>query len=298
MTVQVSGVWPILYSFFNADGNLDRDAMRLQVQCCLAQNIQGLAVLGLATEINKLSQDEQLQILRWAMEDLQGRLPLVVTVSGVDSATQIEFARQASDLGASWLILQPPPRRPLNEEECFEHFSEVMNNINLPVAIQNAPEYLGVGLSALKIFDLKLRHPNFQILKGEGSAVQVEQLVHVLGKQMQVFNGRGGIELVDSLRAGCAGLIPAPELIDRQVQIYQFWRKGLLEEAEKLHTAILPMIVFNMQTIPHLICYGKRLLAARLGLTVFDRPPFQTPTNFGLQKISEFATRLGPLSQE
>ena len=149
-----------------------------------------------------------------------------------------------------------------------------------------------------KILELKLRHPNFQILKGEGSAVQVEQLVHVLGKQMLVFNGRGGIELVDSLRAGCAGLIPAPELIDRQVQIYQFWRKGLLEEAEKLQTAILPMIVFNMQTIPHLICYGKRLLAARLGLTVFDRPPFQTPTNFGLQKISEFATRLGPLSQE
>ncbi len=298
MTVHVSGVWPILYSFFNADGNLDRDAMRLQVQCCLAQNIQGLAVLGLATEINKLSQDEQLQILRWTMEDLEGRLPLVVTVSGVDSTTQIEFARQASDLGASWLILQPPPRRPLDEEECFEHFSEVMNNIHLPVAIQNAPEYLGVGLSAPKILELKLRHPNFQILKGEGSAVQIEQLVHVLGKQMLVFNGRGGIELVDSLRAGCAGLIPAPELIDRQVQIYQFWRKGLLEEAEKLHTAILPMIVFNMQTIPHLICYGKRLLAARLGLTVFDRPPFQAPTNFGLQKISEFATRLGPLSQE
>ena len=47
------------------------------------------------------------------------------------------------------------------------------------------------------------------------------------------------------------------------------------------------MIVFNMQTIPHLICYGKRLLAARIGLNVFDRSPFQAPTKFGLQKISE-----------
>jgi len=59
MTIQASGIWPILYSFFKADGNLDRDAMRLQVQCCLAQNIRGLAVLGLATEANKLSQDVQ-----------------------------------------------------------------------------------------------------------------------------------------------------------------------------------------------------------------------------------------------
>ena len=124
----------------------------------------------------------------------------------------------------------------------------------------------------------------------------VEQLVHDLEGQMQVFNGRGGIELVDSLRAGCAGLIPAPELVDRQVQIYQFWRGELFEEAEKLQSEILPIIVFSMQTIPHLICYGKRLLAARMGLNVFDRSPFQAPTKFGLQKISEFASHLGPLS--
>ena len=296
MNSETSGIWPILYSFFKDDGNLDRAAMRLQVQCCLAQNIQGLAVLGLVTEVNKLSQDEQLKVLRWSMEDLEGRLPLAVTVSGPDASTQIKFAREASDLGASWLILQPPSRPNLDEEKCFEHFSEVMNSINLPVAIQNAPEYLGVGLSATKILELKRRHSNFQLLKGEGSAVDVEQLVQNLKGQMRVFNGRGGIELVDSLRAGCAGLILAPELVDRQVQIYQFWRKGLFAEAEKLQREILPMIVFNMQTIPHLVCYGKRLLAARMGLTVFDRPPFQTPTKFGLQKISEFASYLGPLS--
>ena len=177
MTIQASGIWPILYSFFKADGNLDRDAMRLQVQCCLAQNIQGLAVLGLATEANKLSQDEQLKILMWSME---GRLPLAGTVSGQDASTQIEFAKQASDFGASWLLLQPPSRRPLEEEECFEHFSKVMSSINLPVAIQNASEYLGVGLSAKKILELKKRHSNFQLLKGEGSAVVVEQLVQDL----------------------------------------------------------------------------------------------------------------------
>ena len=189
MNSETSGIWPILYSFFKADGNLDRAAMRLQVQCCLAQKIQGLVVLGLATEVNKLSQDEQLKILRWSMEDLEGRLPLAVTVSGPDASTQIEFAKQASDLGASWLILQPPSRRPLDEEDCFAHFSEVMSSINLTVAIQNAPEYLGVGLGAKKILKLKKRHSNFQLLKGEGSAVIVEQLVHDLEGQMQVFNG-------------------------------------------------------------------------------------------------------------
>ena len=295
MKTEFSGIWPILYSFFREDGNLDRNAMRCQVQACLTQNIQGLAVLGLATEVHKLTSDEQLKILKWAVEDLQGRLPLAVTVSGPDASTQLQFAKKASDLGANWLILQPPSRRPLSEEECFDHFSEVMSSIQLPIAIQNAPEYLGVGLSIPKIVELNQRHSHFKLLKGEGSAVEVEQLVKALKSKMQVFNGRGGIELVDSLRAGCAGLIPAPELVDRQVQIYQFWRDGLTEEAEAFQKEILPMIVFNMQTIPHLLCYGKRLLAARLGLNVFDRAPFQAPSEFGLQRIATFAKDLGPL---
>ncbi len=295
MNTEFSGIWPILYSFFGEDGNLDRAAMRCQVQACSTQNIQGLAVLGLATEVHKLTSDEQLKILKWAVEDLQGKLPLAVTVSGPDASAQLQFAKKASYLGASWLILQPPSRRPLSEEECFDHFSEVMNSIQLPIAIQNAPEYLGVGLSIPKIIDLNQRHSHFKLLKGEGSAVEVEQLVKALKSKMQVFNGRGGIELVDSLRAGCAGLIPAPELVDRQVQIYQFWRDGLTEEAEAFQKEILPMIVFNMQTIQHLLCYGKRLWAARLGLTVFDRAPFQAPSKFGLQRIAAFAKDLGPL---
>ena len=295
MNTEFSGIWPILYSFFGEDGNLDRAAMRCQVQACLTQNIQGLAVLGLATEVHKLTSDEQLKILKWAVEDLQGKLPLAVTVSGPDASTQLQFAKKASDLGANWLILQPPSRRPLSEEECFNHFSEVMSSIQLPIAIQNAPQYLGVGLSIPNIVELNQRHSHFKLLKGEGSAVEVEQLVKALTSKMQVFNGRGGIELVDSLRAGCAGLIPAPELVDRQVQIYQFWRDGLTEEAEAFQKEILPMIVFNMQTIPHLRCYGKRLLAARLGLNVFDRAPFQAPSEFGLQRIATFAKDLGPL---
>ena len=295
MNTEFSGIWPILYSFFGEDGNLDRAAMRYQVQACLTQNIQGLAVLGLATEVHKLTSDEQLKILKWAVDDLEGRLPLAATVSGPDASTQLQFAKKASDFGANWLILQPPSRRPLSEEECFNHFSEVMCSIQLPIAIQNAPQYLGVGLSIPNIVELNQRHSHFKLLKGEGSAVEVEQLIKALKSRMKVFNGRGGIELVDSLRAGCTGLIPAPELVDRQVQIYQFWRDGLTEEAEAIQKEILPMIVFNMQTIPHLLCYGKRLLAARLGLNVFDRAPFQAPSEFGLKRIAAFAKDLGPL---
>jgi 4-hydroxy-tetrahydrodipicolinate synthase len=113
--------------------------------------------------------------------------------------------------------------------------------------------------------------------------------------RLAVFNGRGGLELPDNLRAGCAGLIPAPDCFEAQVQIYAAMRRGDEEEAERLYREILPAIVFVMQSIDHLICYGKRLAAARMGVKhLYDRGPALSPTPFGEAAVARFAARLGP----
>ena len=74
------GVWPILYAFFDETGALDRAAMRMQVDACVRGGAHGIAVMGLATEVGKLDVRERRQIIDWVAEDLNGRLPLAVTV--------------------------------------------------------------------------------------------------------------------------------------------------------------------------------------------------------------------------
>mgnify|MGYP002682281877 FL=1 len=104
------------------------------------------------------------------------------------------------------------------------------------------------------------------MLKGEGPATLIARVVEETGGRLAVFNGRGGLELPDNLRAGCAGLIPAPDCFEAQIAIFEAMRRGDEAEAERLYRDILPAIVFVMQSVDHLICYGKRLTAARLGL--------------------------------
>ena len=130
---------------------------------------------------------------------------------------------------------------------------------------------------------------------------EAEHLVRVLrlgiGAEIEVFNGRGGLELPDNLRAGCAGLIPAPDCFEAQIAIYEAMRRGDEAAAEQRYGEILPAIVFVMQSIDHLLCYGKRLTAARLGLEVFDRDPGLLPTAFGEAAVARFARALGPMKQ-
>jgi 4-hydroxy-tetrahydrodipicolinate synthase len=171
-----------------------------------------------------------------------------------------------------------------------------MDACRLPAAIQNAPEYLGVGLGPSAIAALARNHANFVLLKGEGPATLIARVIEETEGRLAVFNGRGGLELPDNLRAGCAGMIPAPDCFDVQVAIYDAMRRGDEAEAERLYAEILPAIVFVMQSIDHLICYGKRMVAARLGLgPVFDRKPALAPTPFGLAALQRFVGRLPPL---
>jgi 2-keto-3-deoxy-L-arabinonate dehydratase len=296
----IAGIYPILYAFFDRDNRLDRAAMRRQVQAAIRVQAPGVAVLGLATEVNKLTRPEREQVIRWVAEDCAGELPLTVTITGASVAAQRELAHFAIEQGAAWLILQPPPlspgEAPRPEAFYFDFFASVMEGIEVPVGIQNAPEYLGVGLTPASLRALAMTCPNFRVLKGEGPSVTLADTIATIGDLMPVLNGRGGMELLDNLRAGCAGMIVAPDSFDWQQRIYRAFRSGDMDQAEVLYQQVLPAIVFVMQSLDTLICYGKRIAAWRMGFDVeHDRNANIQPTQFGLEAARRFAQTLGPL---
>ncbi|MEO8165567.1 MAG: dihydrodipicolinate synthase family protein, partial [Betaproteobacteria bacterium] len=210
---------------------------------------------------------------------------------------QVQFARFAHSRGASWLILQPPPDRGVPEDFFIRFFGAVSDRVELPVAIQNAPAYLGVGLTPSGVKTLAQGHPNVRILKAEGPALCVHEVIEEAGDRVTVFNGRGGLELIDNLRAGCAGLIPASDTFDRQARIFDLLRSGADTDAEALYREVLPAIVFVMQSLDTLHTYGKRIAAMRLGLgEVFDRTPALQPNVFGMQCAQRYAAALGPFA--
>jgi 4-hydroxy-tetrahydrodipicolinate synthase len=298
-TTRFHGIYPILYAFFDAAGRPLREPLRAQVEAAIRHGAHGVAVLGLATETNKLDANERRQVLDWTAEAVAGRVPLAVTVAEPSVHGQAAFVRAAKDAGADWVILQPPAVSGMGEGELLRFFGAVADTTDLPVAIQNAAQFLGVGLSNAGLRALNRQHPNVCLLKGEAPAHVIERVVADTEGAYRIFNGRGGMELPDVLRAGCIGMIPAPECFDVQVAIYELMREERPEadaEAERRYREILPLIVFMMSSIDTFVCYGKRIVARRLGIdVVHDRAPAQRPTEFGLLMAERLSAGLGPL---
>ena len=69
------------------------------------------------------------------------------------------------------------------------------------------------------------------------------------------------------------------------------------DAAEALYREVLPLLTFIMQSMDQFLCYGKRLIARRLGLgEVHDRAPAQAPTPFGLACLERHAARVTRIS--
>lgn len=290
------GVYPMVYAFFDARGELLRAPVVASVEAMIRHGVHGVAVLGLASEVNKLSRESRLRLLEWVSETNAGRVPLSVTVAENSVAGQIEFAKLAKERGADWLVLQPPPVSHIGEDQLLSFFGAVIDKIDLPAGIQNAPQYLGIGLSNAGLRELARRHANFVVAKTECSGVALAQLVEETEGLFDVFNGRGGFELPDVVRAGAAGVIPGGESFDIFVRAYDAMRAGREEDALSHYKEVLPLIVFLEESIDHLVTYGKRVLAMRLGVEAGVSPlPSTVCTEFGLTSIRRFAEALPKL---
>lgn len=290
----IAGTYPMLYAFFDEKGRLRRDDFVRQIEVAIDSGASGVAILGLGTETGKLTRSERHEMVDWVMEDVAARAPVAVTISDGTVAEMIESGRLAAEAGAAWLILQPP-RPPIAESELMRFFGAVADAVDIPIGLQNAPEFLGVGLSQANLLAIHRNHPNIQVVKAESNALTVARLIEALDGRMAVFNGRAGLELTDNYRAGVDGMIPGIETIDRQVAIERAMRAGDEAAAEQLYREILPALVFAMQGIEHFVLYGKQLAALRLGIAPSGRRiPSDAHSALGKAIVARFASELGP----
>jgi len=289
----------MLYAFFDEADRLDRAAFRRQIEVCIGAGCHGIAVLGLLTEVKALSPAERDTLVRWAVADIGGRVPLMATIAGATLAEVRDLAAGAEAAGADYLILQPPLGQRPPGDELLDFYSAAMAGLRVPVGIQNAPEFLGVGLTPEEVATLRRRHANFTVMKGEGPVVQVKPFVEALAGQLVVFNGRGGLELPDNLLAGCAGMIPAPDSADLQIALFNAFEAGDVAEVERLYAQVLPYVVFIMQSLDVAIFYGKRMFARRAGIAnaCACRVPALVADPFFEAALTRWSAGFGPYPQ-
>ena len=249
----LSGIIPVLPTPFNEDGSLDLESLNRLVDHAFTWGAHGIAIHGVASEVEKLTPEEYEKIADQVAQRIAGRLPLVMGVSGTDPGTAVRFSTHARRLGAVAVFAKaPPPSRPeMAEREAVDYYVSIAEAADLPVAVQNfALAAGGSGVLTLESMvrvvaaDARIQYVKEETPPPAGNG-KITQIRNALGERVSILSGLGGVTLVDDLRRGATGNMPGSVLVRPLIRIYDLYQQGREAEADELHGRILPLIVFR-----------------------------------------------------
>ena len=162
--MQLSGSITALATPFTVVGEIDLSAWRRLLQEQLDAGTRGVVVAGSTGEAAALFDAEYEALLRSAVEQVAGRIPVLAGTGQSNTAKTIEANRRAAALGADGaLVVTPPYVRP-TQSGLLAHYRAVADEGDLPVVLYNVPGRTGCDLAAETSGELSL-HPNIVGIK-------------------------------------------------------------------------------------------------------------------------------------
>jgi 4-hydroxy-tetrahydrodipicolinate synthase len=268
----IQGVLPIAHTPLLASDEIDRESLRRQIDWAFAQGADGVCT-GMVSELLRLTFDERLALPRLLVELTAGRGAVVASVGAESTKQAIEYARSARQTGCDAIMAIPPTTTPLPDREVTAYFAALAEAVDLPLIVQDASAYVGRAIPLAVHVDLLDRYGAQKILfKPEAAPLgpNVSALRDATGGAARIFEGSGGIGLVDSYRRGVAGTMPGMDLLDAVVHLWRALARGDEAATYRLYFPICAIVALQMQAgLDGFLAIEKYLLVKR-GLFAAD----------------------------
>lgn len=257
----LSGVLPVFQTPFHEDESIDYATLDVELDWLAREGADGV-VMAMVSETLRLSAQERHDLARHVCLSHQGRGAVVISVGAESSHTAEGFARDAENLGATALMAIPPVATRVGEHAIADYYQRILRSVSLPVIVQDASGYVGQPLSiALQARLLDEFGPERVLFKPEASPIgqRLSELRDATRGRARVFEGTGGIALVDSYQRGIVGTMPGADLIRALVPLWRALTAGDLATASRIHGPLSSLITLQT-TLDSFLAVEKHLL--------------------------------------
>lgn len=244
-----TGVFPILATPFRDDESVDEASLRAMLGFVAGLGVEGVTVLGVLGEANRMSDREREHVVRVAVESARGRMAVIVGVSHPGTHATIELGAMAASLGADALMVAPSAEPVPSEPRVADYYARVCAGVTLPVVLQDHPASTGVHMSVAAIARIVGENPGIACIKAEAvpSAAKIEALSAALPRRVPMLTGLGALYGQFDLEKGSSGYntgFAFPEVLQAHLAA---WRRGDRALARRIWAHFLPLIVFEQQ---------------------------------------------------
>jgi len=249
-TPTFQGVYPILVTPFMADEGLDLASFDRLVRFMAELGVDGVTVLGVLGESNRMLDAEREQLIRTAVRAAAGQIQVVVGTSHKGTLATRGLCQMAAELGATAVMVTPSQEPVPNEERVFEYFRRIADGLPLPIVVQDHPASTQVHMSIPLLLRLARELPQVACFKEEGlpTPARVQALRQGMGERnLPILTGLGALYGLFDLRSGSDGFMTGFAFPEVLMAMVRAMRERRPELAAALYRHYLPLIVFEQQ---------------------------------------------------
>jgi 4-hydroxy-tetrahydrodipicolinate synthase len=240
------GIYAIPPTPFHPDGQLDEDGLRNTIRFCLDSGAHGIVTPVNASEFTSLTDEERQIVVRIAVETVEGKVPVLAGVAGVSAEHAAVLTRHAKNVGADSFIAMPPYIKKAYPDEIVRYYQAIDREAGgLPIWIQNNMPPVGTPMSPDLLARIIRETESVQYVKEEcypAGQYMTELFALKEDKLQGIQGGMAGRFLLDEYARGACGSMPACEICDVHVQLWDLLEAGERRAARDLFNRMLPLL--------------------------------------------------------
>ena len=250
MTINWKGVYPAVTTKFKADDTLDFDAIGKNFQAQLDAGVDAIILGGSLGEASSLDDDEKLDLLRFTLDFVKGRIPVILNITEGATRKAVSYTQKAEKIGADGFMALPPMRYKSDDRETIHFFKAIADATDKPIMIYNNPVDYKVEVTIPMFEQLLKEHANIQAVKESTRDISnVSRIRNAFGNRLKILCGVDTLameELVmgaDGWEAGLVCAFPA-----ETVAIYHLVKAGRYDEARAIYRWFMPLLELDIHS--------------------------------------------------
>lgn len=206
MTKLFRGSGVAIVTPFNEDESINFDKLGELIEFHIENSTDAIIICGTTGEAPTLTDDEQVEAVKYTVEKVAGRIPVVAGAGSNDTKHGIRLSKRCEEAGADALLSATPYYNKASKKGLVAHYTAIADAVNIPIVLYNVPGRTGVNMTPDVVFELS-KHKNIVGIKeASGDIAQAIDIINLCGDEFAIYSGNDDV-IVPLLSIGGDGVI-------------------------------------------------------------------------------------------
>ncbi len=225
------------------DNKVNYNRIEELIEWHIENSTDAIIICGTTGEASTMSNDEKKEAIRFTVEKVGGRIPVIAGTGSNNTADVIEISKYAESVKADGLLIVTPYYNKTTQKGLIQHFIAIADEVSIPIIMYNVPGRTGLNLLPKTVAELA-KHPNIRGVKeASGDISQIAEIARLCPDDFYIYSGNDD-QVVPILSLGGCGVISViANIMPKETHdMVHCFLEGRVEESRKLQLGMVNLI--------------------------------------------------------